>query len=71
MRAGLEQSELPPKRVVIGFTFEGLDSDRIWLVPDGEDSSVCTHHPMFDVDVDVDAMPLPAFGSKAGMGMDR
>lgn len=54
MRGGLAHDRLPPRRVVIEFTFTddaGDRPERVWLIADGEDSSVCTRDPLFDIDV--------------------
>lgn len=54
MRGGLAHDRLPPRRVVIELTFLGEDADppvRGWLIADGDDSSICTRDPLFDIDV--------------------
>ncbi|GEL26897.1 HxlR family transcriptional regulator [Pseudonocardia sulfidoxydans NBRC 16205] len=52
MRLGLRSEALPDQRVTVELIFEqGREQVRGWLVLDGEDSSVCTRDPMFDVDV--------------------
>jgi DNA-binding HxlR family transcriptional regulator len=51
MRCGVAQERLPARRVVIEIGFEADRSERGWLILDGDDSSLCTRDPMFDVDV--------------------
>lgn len=61
MRAGLAHDRLPPRRVVIEFSFIGDTdelSERAWLIADGDDSSLCTRDPLFDVDVYATASSL-------------
>ncbi|WP_051342643.1 winged helix-turn-helix transcriptional regulator [Pseudonocardia spinosispora] len=54
MRTGLVLDNLPDHRITIEITF-GDHGDpqpiRGWLVLAGADSSLCTRHPLFDVDV--------------------
>lgn len=61
MRTGLAHDRLPPRRVVIEFSFVGETDDlpeRAWLIADGDDSSLCTRDPLFDVDVYASASSL-------------
>lgn len=61
MRTGLAHDRLPARRVVIEFSFLGetVDlSERAWLIADGDDSSLCTRDPLFDVDVYASASSL-------------
>ena len=52
MRSGLQFENLPDRRVTIELIFDqGSEQVRGWLVLDGKDSSLCTRHPMFAVDI--------------------
>lgn len=55
MRRRIDRSVLPEGRVVVGFVFSGARSDRLWLVLEREEVSVCLHHPGFDEDLIVRA----------------
>ena len=47
-----DTSDLPDRRVVIAFEFEGRP-DRYWVVVETTGNSVCDHDPGFEVDVTV------------------
>jgi DNA-binding HxlR family transcriptional regulator len=52
MRGGIAVENLPDRRVAVELTFDQQPHPiRGWLVLAGEDSSACTQHPMFQVDM--------------------
>jgi DNA-binding HxlR family transcriptional regulator len=55
MRRRIDRTVLPEGRVVVEFDFSGARKDRLWLVLEREDVSVCLHHPGFDEDLIVRA----------------
>jgi len=55
MRRRIDRSVLPEQRVVVEFDFSGARKDRLWLILERSDVSVCLHHPGFDEDLTVRA----------------
>ncbi|HZZ50690.1 MAG TPA: helix-turn-helix domain-containing protein [Pseudonocardia sp.] len=52
MRSGIARDQLPDRRVTVELTFDQDPKPVLgWLVLSGDDSSVCTRHPLFDVDI--------------------
>lgn len=52
MSQNLVEHRLPAKRVTVEILFDQSPSPfRGWLVLDGDESSACVRHPMFDVDL--------------------
>jgi DNA-binding HxlR family transcriptional regulator len=52
MGTGLAVDRLPERRVTVELTFDQRPQPVLgWLVLSGEDSSACTRHPMFTVDL--------------------
>ena len=60
MRRRIDPALLPAHRVVVEFDFSGARNERMWLVLEPEDVSVCLNHPGFTEDLivraDVEAM---------------
>lgn len=46
---------LPPRRVVVGFDFRGAKRQRLWLLLEPRDVSVCFKNPGFETDLMVTA----------------
>ena len=55
MRRRIDRTVLPERRVVVEFDFTGARRERMWLVLERRDVSVCLHHPGFDEDLVVRA----------------
>jgi DNA-binding HxlR family transcriptional regulator len=55
MRRRINRHLLPPRRVVVRFDVRGSKRQRLWLVLEPQDVSVCLHDPGFDVDLIVTA----------------
>jgi hypothetical protein len=52
MSSGLATDQLPNRRVTVELTFDQEPKPVLgWLVLSGDDSSACTRHPLFPVDV--------------------
>ncbi|MPY92626.1 MAG: transcriptional regulator [Acidimicrobiia bacterium] len=51
MHRRVDESRLPPQRVVIEFQHTGPTRQAIWMVLDRGEASVCVQHPGFDPDV--------------------
>lgn len=49
---------MPDARTVLQFDYTGEDSARIWMVMERGETSVCTDHPGYDVDVVVTTEPV-------------
>jgi DNA-binding HxlR family transcriptional regulator len=47
----VDTTRLPPGRVVIEFNHTAPDPQRIWMVLDRGEASVCVQHPGFDEDI--------------------
>ena len=58
MHRRIDQSSLPPGRVVLQFDHTAPEKKSIWMVFDRGEPSVCTQHPGFDPDVIV-TTPTP------------
>jgi DNA-binding HxlR family transcriptional regulator len=60
MRRRIDRDALPPRRVVVQFTFRGVPAERrgyrvFWLVLTSADVDLCVKDPGFEVDLLVDA----------------
>jgi len=53
MSRHLNIDRLPRRRVVIGFTRQGLRPGRFWIVLEPEEPSPCLRHPGFNEDLEV------------------
>lgn len=51
IRNGLDHDQVPDRRVVVQLDFVDERAQRGWLLLNGDDSSVCSRDPMFDVDL--------------------
>jgi DNA-binding HxlR family transcriptional regulator/putative sterol carrier protein len=49
---------MPDGRTVVQFDYTGDDPARIWMVMERRETSVCTDHPGYDVDVVVTSAPV-------------
>jgi DNA-binding HxlR family transcriptional regulator len=49
---------MPDGRTVVQFDYTGDDPARIWMVMERRETSVCTDHPGYDVDVVVTSEPV-------------
>lgn len=58
MHRRLHRDRLPARRVVLQFDFHGARTDSYWLILEPTESSVCWHHPGFEVDLLVTADTL-------------
>ena len=55
IRRGVNRHLLPPRRVVVRFDVRGAKRQRLWLLLEPHDVSVCLQDPGFDVDLVVTA----------------
>jgi len=55
MRRRLNKGLLPPRRVVVEFSFEGVKQGSYWLIIDRSEVEVCLTHPGFEPDLFVRA----------------
>lgn len=51
MHRRIDTDQLPAARVVIEFDYTGPERQRIWMVLDRGEASVCLQHPGFDPDI--------------------
>jgi hypothetical protein len=58
MRRRIDVDELPDRRVVVEFRYEGRPKTVLWLVLEPREQSVCMQHPGFDADIVVATDPV-------------
>jgi DNA-binding HxlR family transcriptional regulator len=51
MHRRVDESTIPPGRVVVQFDYHDEERTAIWLIFDRGETSVCTNHPGFDPDL--------------------
>lgn len=68
LRRRIDRSALPERRVVVRFDFSGARSEKLWLVLEREEISVCLQHPGFEENLVVRADVAAVFAVWLGTG---